>query len=236
MISACLCPHQRGRGRHARPPPASVLMVGRQSSPIQPTARDAGRGSRATTVSRPAGFLRRHGTRDSVIRCVLARLVLMSAGEFAPELPPNSPKRGQNPASATGSGTRLLAFLGGEGGIRTPGTSKRHNGFRDRRIQPLCHLSTGASGEALLPASLAQRTADCSRCVRGSPRFLFLSPAPREDECLRRDLLHSPYEPGRALRKPACALHGDPPLCECRHHACATSSLSGYPPVLAVGT
>jgi hypothetical protein len=72
--------------------------------------------------------------------------------------------------------------------------------------------------------------------VRGSPRFLFLSPAPREDECLRRDLLHSPYEPGRALRKPACALHGDPPLCECRHHACATSSLSGYPPVLAVGT
>jgi anti-sigma B factor antagonist len=30
---------------------------------------------------------------------------------------------------------------GGEGEIRTPGTL-RPNGFRDRRIQPLCHLST----------------------------------------------------------------------------------------------
>jgi hypothetical protein len=29
---------------------------------------------------------------------------------------------------------------GGEGGIRTPGTL-RYNGFRDRRIKPLCHLS-----------------------------------------------------------------------------------------------
>ncbi len=36
------------------------------------------------------------------------------------------------------------AFLrkrGGEGGIRTPGTRHRYNGFRDRRVQPLCHLS-----------------------------------------------------------------------------------------------
>src|SRR5581483_852198 len=30
---------------------------------------------------------------------------------------------------------------GGEGGIRTPGTDEPYNGFRDRRIQPLCHLS-----------------------------------------------------------------------------------------------
>ena len=31
---------------------------------------------------------------------------------------------------------------GGEGGIRTPGTSfSRYNGLANRRIQPLCHLS-----------------------------------------------------------------------------------------------
>jgi hypothetical protein len=31
-------------------------------------------------------------------------------------------------------------FCCGERGIRTPGTS-RYNGFQDRRIRPLCHLS-----------------------------------------------------------------------------------------------
>ena len=31
-------------------------------------------------------------------------------------------------------------FICGERGIRTPGTS-RYNGFQDRRIRPLCHLS-----------------------------------------------------------------------------------------------
>lgn len=30
---------------------------------------------------------------------------------------------------------------GGEGGIRTLGTGTPLNGFQDRRIQPLCHLS-----------------------------------------------------------------------------------------------
>ncbi len=36
----------------------------------------------------------------------------------------------------------LLFFthFGGEGGIRTPGTSQ-YNGFQDRRNRPLCHLS-----------------------------------------------------------------------------------------------
>jgi hypothetical protein len=31
---------------------------------------------------------------------------------------------------------------GGERGIRTPG-GITHNGFQDRRIKPLCHLSAG---------------------------------------------------------------------------------------------
>ena len=33
-----------------------------------------------------------------------------------------------------------FCFFGGEGGIRTPGTSQ-FNGFQDRRNRPLCHLS-----------------------------------------------------------------------------------------------
>lgn len=32
--------------------------------------------------------------------------------------------------------------LGGEGGIRTPGTS-RYAGFQDQCIRPLCHFSVG---------------------------------------------------------------------------------------------
>ena len=34
----------------------------------------------------------------------------------------------------------LFRFLCGERGIRTPGTFQ-YNGFQDRRIRPLCHLS-----------------------------------------------------------------------------------------------
>jgi hypothetical protein len=35
-------------------------------------------------------------------------------------------------------------FYGGERGIRTPGTF-RHNGFQDRRFQPLTHLSANGN-------------------------------------------------------------------------------------------
>ena len=80
----------------------------------------------------------------SVIHLV-SHYLLSSGGEFATELPPNSPKRREDPTTGPGLDRRFLAFLGGEGGIRTPGTSKRHNGFRDRRIQPLCHLSAQTS-------------------------------------------------------------------------------------------
>ncbi len=36
-------------------------------------------------------------------------------------------------------------MLGGEGGIRTHGRHEAHNGFRDRPIQPLWHLSMSAA-------------------------------------------------------------------------------------------
>jgi hypothetical protein len=35
----------------------------------------------------------------------------------------------------------LLLIFSGEGGIRTHGGPEDHNGFRDRPIQPLWHLS-----------------------------------------------------------------------------------------------
>jgi hypothetical protein len=45
------------------------------------------------------------------------------------------PQRGEKPQR------QGLSGLDGEGGIRTPDGLKAHTGFRDRRIQPLCHLS-----------------------------------------------------------------------------------------------
>ena len=57
---------------------------------------------------------------------------------------------------------------GGEGGIRTPGTL-RYNGFQDRRIRPLCHLSVlepsatvglANLSEIIEPFSCKQRLAD----------------------------------------------------------------------------
>ena len=38
----------------------------------------------------------------------------------------------------------FLKFVGGERGIRTPGTS-RYDGFQDRCNRPLYHLSNGVS-------------------------------------------------------------------------------------------
>ena len=50
---------------------------------------------------------------------------------------PAQEERGQpDRPAARGNGERS-----GEGGIRTPDGLKAHTGFRDRRIQPLCHLS-----------------------------------------------------------------------------------------------
>ena len=36
-------------------------------------------------------------------------------------------------------------MIGGEAGIRTLGRGIPFNGFQDRRIQPLCHLSVDAN-------------------------------------------------------------------------------------------
>ncbi len=40
-------------------------------------------------------------------------------------------------------------FKSGDGGIRTPGTS-RYNGFQDRRIRPLCHVSAAKVSQLFL--------------------------------------------------------------------------------------
>jgi hypothetical protein len=44
--------------------------------------------------------------------------------------------------------------IGGEGGIRTPGPLTV-NGFQDRRIRPLCHLSDGAKFTRFQPRCAA---------------------------------------------------------------------------------
>lgn len=52
-------------------------------------------------------------------------------------------KRGFDNKKAPNTGS-FLNLNGGGGGIRTLVTLYRPNGFRDRRIQPLCHPSAGA--------------------------------------------------------------------------------------------
>ena len=53
-------------------------------------------------------------------------------------------KRGFDNKKAPNTGS-FLNLNGGGGGIRTLVTLYRPNGFRDRRIQPLCHPSEGAT-------------------------------------------------------------------------------------------
>jgi hypothetical protein len=68
-------------------------------------------------------------------------------------------------------------MLGGEGGIRTP-EPLRANGFQDRRIRPLCHLSAkalsepriGDATEGRLYGGVARSVAiRCARAVRAAP-------------------------------------------------------------------
>jgi hypothetical protein len=66
--------------------------------------------------------------------------------------------------------------INGEGGIRTPDGLQAHTGFRDRRIQPLCHLSKGPMYRTFLIFS-------CARLKRGgaaaAPRLRRLDVAAR---------------------------------------------------------
>ena len=52
--------------------------------------------------------------------------------------------RGGDPITKKAPLLGLIPSNGGGGGIRTLVTLYRPNGFRDRRIQPLCHPSAGA--------------------------------------------------------------------------------------------
>ena len=58
----------------------------------------------------------------------------------------------------------LKVQIGGEGGIRTHGTL-RHNGFQDRRLQPLSHLSNILRIVALLLVALLVYFITKSRCL-----------------------------------------------------------------------
>jgi hypothetical protein len=62
--------------------------------------------------------------------CPCHRPVVSCGVRFATKPPPNSPGDAKTRPSGPGSHVQFSAFLGGEGGIRTPGTSKTHNGFR----------------------------------------------------------------------------------------------------------
>ena len=54
-----------------------------------------------------------------------------------------------------GRGFREFRGIGGEGGIRTHGTRKGYNGFRDRPDRPLWHLSAANISAGAARAQLA---------------------------------------------------------------------------------
>lgn len=75
--------------------------------------------------------------------------------KFLSAISPNVSSSGQliagnnnYPASVNGIFTLFLNLNGGGGGIRTLVTLYRPNGFRDRRIQPLCHPSAWGKNKA----------------------------------------------------------------------------------------
>jgi hypothetical protein len=52
--------------------------------------------------------------------------------------------------------TSFELFSSGERGIRTPGPVTV-NGFQDRRIRPLCHLSGAKIGDETIPKKLSEK-------------------------------------------------------------------------------
>ena len=65
--------------------------------------------------------------------------VQMRGDEFAPDLPPNSAKRRENPAMRAGFRHFVLGFPKRRGGIRTPGTACTAYRLRGRRAKTTAH-------------------------------------------------------------------------------------------------
>ena len=113
---------------------------------------------RVVEQSRPHPRLMSSGVLPSVfVRLALASLV--------PHCHRSRPKGAKTRLPGPGLDTRFLAFLSGEGGIRTPGTSKRHKGFRDRCI--LSHAFPADLNEAHASRALP-RVFNCPRSHSGS--------------------------------------------------------------------
>ena len=86
--------------------------------------------------------------------------------------------------------SRSLENDGGESGIRTHGGEAPNNGFRDRRLRPLSHLSAKirkADNAAIPP--LARRLTCTGRLPSGNPRISRRStfPCPARPRAWRRD-------------------------------------------------
>ena len=84
------------------------------------------------------GALRRFRTLRAALQ-TLARL--RSSAPLRVRTPPPASARGGRNNKKSPHRWELKIQTGGGGGIRTLVTLYRPNGFRDRRIQPLCHPS-----------------------------------------------------------------------------------------------
>ena len=87
-----------------------------------------------------------------------------------------------NPAANKKASAEEACLIGGEGGIRTPGRLQTFNGFQDRRIRPLCHLSakldcTRYSDRFIMPLRHAEGFFNAIEYHDVDSRLLSLTPA-----------------------------------------------------------
>lgn len=108
-----------------------------------------------------------HGVRCYRVRTASVCAVVLPS--LLTTCPRTRPKDAKTRRPGRGPDKPFLAFQSGEGGIRTPGTPKAHNGFRDRRIKP-----------ALPPLHAALATRSHRRVPRRPWGILADAPAERQ--------------------------------------------------------
>ena len=91
------------------------------------------------------------------------------AGEFATELPPNSPERRENPDMATGSYQAVLGFPKRRGGDSNPryrlrGTTVFETAAFNRSATSPIGAPVEDCWEQYVPGDLAERIGYCNRC------------------------------------------------------------------------
>jgi hypothetical protein len=129
----------------------------------------------------------------------------------------NKPPHGPAPARVTplGGGPCAQKTKSGQGGIRTHVAHEGQTGFRDRRVQPLRHLSEGKTAFTAPPERVAAAPIIASTANRGQFRVRSRAIAWIDGRQTRGIGARAPYKAGHAVRSasqagPAAGSASDP--------------------------